>query len=199
MSKLANFMGTLSLAFKRLPQILCHPRRYFAETAPAFLDGLMVIFLLFLATLVQKLLLVKAGASLSSYLWALEEAAVNSLLVWSIFLALFSFVLAFTQKPINYVSLAGQVGAAGAPLVVTTSVSAILGLIALLVPSLAQMVFWAPLQTILAWIGLVGSWPGLFGYFLLREAYKMKQLWAILIPGAALIVMILPSVLPLFP
>ncbi|MEA5079807.1 MAG: hypothetical protein VB013_14655 [Anaerolineaceae bacterium] len=193
-----NFMAPLSLAFKRLPQLLRHPRRYFSETAPAFMDGLLVIFALFLATLVQKLLLVKTGASLSIYLWALEEAAVNSLLVWSIFMALFSFVLAFTRQPINYASLAGQVGAAGIPLVVTTLISAVLGLIALLAPSISQRVFWAPLHTLLAWVGLVLSWPGLFGYFLLREAYKMKQLWAVLIPGAALIVMLLASVLPLF-
>lgn len=193
-----NFTGPLSLAFKKLPQILRHPRRYFSESTPVFLDGLVVIFVLFLATLVQKLLLVKTGAPLSSYLWALEEAAINSLLVWSIFMALFYFVLAFTRQPINYASLAGQVGAAGAPLMMTTLISAVLGLLALLAPSISQMVFWAPLLTFLAWVGLVLSWPGLFGYFLLREAYKMKQLWAILIPGAALIVMILPAVLPLF-
>ncbi len=198
MKKLQDSLHLLGDSIKRAPSLLTHPRRYFGESAPSLLDGTLVIFLLFRFTLIQKLLWLEPGVERLTFGWAMEMAIVNSLLVWSIFMALFSFVLAFTRQTINYASLAGQVGAAGAPLAVTTVISAVLGLLALLAPSISQMVFWAPLLTLLAWVGLVLSWPGLFGYFLLREAYKMKQLWAVLIPGAALIVMILPTVLPLF-
>lgn len=194
-----NFRSDLLASLRRLPYILRHPRRYFADPSSAFLfDGVVVIFLLFLATLAQKLLVVSPGSPFSKYLWAGEEALVNSLMVWSLFLAINSLVLGLARRQVNYSVLSGQLGVVAAPLMVCTIFSAILSLIAFFVPALAQIVLWNVLQNALAWIGLVLSWLGLFGYFLLRDAYQLKQLWAILIPGAALIFVLIPTVMTLF-
>lgn len=199
MSEKTNFFNDLLASLRRLPYILRHPRRYFADPTSAFLfDGVLIVFLLFLATLAQKLLSVLPGSPLSKYLWAGEEALVNSLMVWSIFLALNSLILGLARRQVNYSVLSGQLGVVAAPLMVSTVFSAVLSLIALLVPALAQAAFWDVLQNALAWIGLLLSWLGLFGYFLLRDAYKMKQLWAIIIPGAALILLVIPALVALF-
>lgn len=194
-----KFFSDLLASLRRLPSILRHPRRYFADPTPPFLfDGVLIVFLLFLATLVQKLLLVARGSPISKYLWAGEEALVNSLMVWSIFLALNSLILGLARRQVNYSILSGQLGVVAAPLMVCTVFSAVLSFIAFWVPALAQLAVWEVLLNALAWIGLLLSWLGLFGYFLLRDAYQMKKLWAVLIPGAALIFVLVPVVMALF-
>ena len=199
MSEQNKFFPDLLASLRRLPSILRHPRRYFADpTSPFLFDGVLFVFLLFLATLVQKLLLVAPGSQISKYLWAGEEALVNSLMVWSLFLALNSLILGLARRQVNYSILSGQLGVVAAPLMVCTVFSAVLSLIAFWVPALAQLAACEALLNALAWIGLLLSWLGLFGYFLLRDAYQMKKLWGVLIPGAALIFVLVPVVMALF-
>lgn len=198
MKNLQDSLRLLGDSIKRTPSLLTHPRRYFGESAPSLLDGTLVIFLLFLFTLIQKLLWLEPGVGRMTFGWATEQAFVNSLLVWSIFFTLFYITLFLLRQSVSLAALAGQVGAAGAPLAVVTFLSDLLWLPTLWMPSLAGLPFWLPFHHVLSWLGLVLSWPGLFGYFLLREGYKTKQLWALFIPGAALIVFAIPSLIALF-
>lgn len=193
-----NIFQQLANSFRRLLVLFKQPKRYFNELTPSMLDGGLVIFALFVFSLIQKLFWYEPGVARLSMGWAIEQALVNSLLVWSIFFTLYYLALTLLRMPVNIAWLVGQVGAAGLPVVLATLLSDLLWLAALLIPQLGAWSFWLPLHNILAWMGLLFSWPGWMGYLLMREGYKTKQLWAWLVPGAALILFALPSFWQLF-
>ncbi len=197
MNKLRNFSRSTIESYKRLPGILTNPRAYFSHNSMFLLDGVWVILLLFIATLAQKLLWIEPGKERLSVGWAVEQAFVNCLLVWSIFFTLIYAALIVMKRPVNLAVLAGQVGAAGLPLVIATLFSDLLWLLVLPLPVLSGSSAWVILHQILSWLGLILSWPGLFGYFLLYHGYNSKRLWAILLPGVAMLVISISNLLVL--
>lgn len=191
-----SWFKQLIVSLKRLPQILFHPDIYFANFRLPLFDGIVVIVILFLGTLFQKLLWVESSTGGLSIGWALEQAAANSLLVWSIFFTVYYAVSTLFKKNVNPIDLVGWIGSAGLPLAVTTLISALSWLIGRFFNLSLIMPIWLNIQNILAWIGLALSWPGLFGYFLLYDGLKLKKLWAVLIPGGIFAIILLGWFLP---
>jgi hypothetical protein len=192
-----KFFPSLVASMKRLPGICVAPRNYFATVSAPLWDGGIVFVVLFLVTFAQKLLWVDPGKARLTVWWALEQSFMNSLLAWSIFFSLFFTLLTILRKPVTLVGLAGQVGAAGMPLVVATLLSDVLWLLVLAFPGFSSLPYWLTLHQILAWAGLLLSWPGLYGYYLLRDGYKIKQLWAVLLPGVASLVISIANIIVL--
>jgi hypothetical protein len=173
------------ISLKRLASLFTHPREYFAGQDISILDGFIVIILLFLATFFQKLVWVGPGSPAVSPLPALGQAAINSFMVWSLYCIFFFAVAGIFRKSTNIVKLSGMVGAAGLPLVISTLLSGLswwVVSLANLTPNIAQWLF---IQNGLSWLGLVLSWPGLLGFFLLRDGLKLPKGWSIALIVAA--------------
>jgi len=184
--------------FARLLNIFKNPREYFADPEVSILDGALVIFLLFVFTFIQKLVWVDPTNAAILPLEALRQAAVNSLLVWSLFCVVFYALDEIFHTGVKFLHLAGMVGSAGAPLVVTTLLSALMCGIAVLFNLKPVISQWTLVQEILGWLGLALSWPGLFGFFLMRDGLKLPKLWAFILTGLALAFFIAGEVIPLF-
>jgi hypothetical protein len=181
---------------KRIARSLVHPADYFKDMNVTIWDGVAVICLLFLVSFFQKLVWVETGSQGLSVSEALKQAALNSLLVWCLFCVFYFAIAGIFRRNVNLPRLSGWVGAAGLPVVLATLVSALSWLIAgafHLVPDSTWMIY----QNGLSWLGLLLSWPGLLGYSLLENSLNLRRIWAILLPLAVFLLLILGRVLPL--
>jgi len=188
-------LRTFFAAIKHLPQILIHSQVYFENSSQSLFDGIWVILFLFVSTFCQKLLWVDVSGGRISTGWALEQALVNSLLAWSLFLTLFYILLALFKKNINLSTLVGQTGVAGLPLAAATLISALSWLIGGWAGLNVTSSGWYTIQSILTFTGLALSWTGLFGYFLMNRGYHIKQLWAALISGGFFILLLIGTLI----
>lgn len=191
-----RWFGQLTSSIKRFPQILFHPATYFPSAQYPLLDSVVVISLLFLVTLFQKLLWIDPSKTNVTFGWVIEQAAVNSLFVWSVFTSIFYAILAIFKKTTALTEIFGRAGSVGLPLAISTFLSVISLLFVRIIHLPLNMPVWLTAQNILSWLGLAMSWPGLFGYFLLYHGYKLKRTWAALIPGLLFILFITGWILP---
>jgi len=178
-------------SLKRLSSIFRNPGSYFANPEASILDGVLVILALFLVTFLQKLVWVEPSMHALSTFTALEQAVVNSLLVWALYCVFFFALAGIFRKNQNPVKLCGLVGVAGLPVVITTLISGLSWLAASLfdlTPILSQWLFW---QNGLSWLGLAFAWPGVFGYFLLYDDLKFSRFWSIFFVAAAFALLII--------
>jgi hypothetical protein len=182
--------------FKRLTRLFTHPEAYFSDREVTIWDGVVVMVGLFAASFVQKLVWVEAGSQALSPLEALKQAAINSLLIWSLFCVFYFAIAGVFRRSVNLARLSGWVGAAGLPVVVTTCISAISWLIAGAFDLTPIYSAWMVLQTGLSWLGLALSWAGLFGYFLLKNSLQLRKLWSVLLPLIVFLFLVAGQVLP---
>jgi hypothetical protein len=184
-------------SLKRLRSIFRNPGSYFADPEVSMLDGAVVILALFLVTFLQKLVWADPSTQAIAPLEALKEAAINSLMVWSLFSVFFFALGRIFKKYPNLMKICGMVGAAGVPVVITTFISALSWLAGSFIdldPILPQWLF---LQNGLTWLGLALSWPGLFGYHLLYDGLKISRVWSILLTVTAFAIIVAGKLLPL--
>lgn len=178
-------------SLKRLTSLFRNPGSYFTNPEASILDGALVVLALFLVTFLQKLVWLDPSLPASSTFSALEQAIVNSLLVWALYCVFFFALAGIFRKNQNPIKLCGLVGAAGLPIVITTLISGLSWLAASffdLTPILPQWLFW---QNGLSWLGLAFAWPGLFGYFLLYDGLKFSRFWSIFFVTAAFVILII--------
>jgi hypothetical protein len=187
----------LKQSLRRLSGLVRQPAVYFADPSDTFLDGVLVVSLLFLVTFAQKILWFEPGIPQLSPWAALSQAFINSLMVWSLYCVFFFAISGAFRRGANLVTLSGQVGAAGLPLVGVVLFSFLTWLGALLWPVLTAQSWWLPMQNILNWLGLALSWPGVYGYFLLRHSLKLSRLWASVLLLLALAFLVSGEFLPL--
>jgi hypothetical protein len=183
-------------SFKRLGSIFRNPGGYFADPEVSILDGAIVILALFLVTFLQKLVWADPSAQAIAPLEALKQAAINSLMVWSLFSVFFFALGRIFRKGPNLMKICGLVGAAGIPVVMTTLLSGLSWLAASFInlrPILAQWLF---VQNGLSWLGLALSWTGLFGYYLLYDGLKVSRVWSILLTVSAFAILVVGKLLP---
>jgi hypothetical protein len=186
----------LGASLKRLPKIIFSPKTYFSMAEPVWLDGFVVIFLLFLLTWIQKLVWVETSGIPLSLGAAAKEAALNTLLAWSMFCAVFAVIVVVFKKGTTLLIFLGALGSAGLPLVVTTLVSILSWLVGASMGIAVNAAPWLLAQNILGWLGIALSWPGWMGYHLLKHKFNLSTLWSIVLPGLMLIVLILAWVIP---
>ena len=178
-------------SLKRLTSLFRNPGSYFTNPEASILDGALVILALLLVTFLQKLVWVEPSMHASSTFAALEQAVVNSLLVWALYCVFFFALAGMFRKNQNPIRLCGLVGAAGLPVVITTFISGLSWLAVSLfglTPILSQWLFW---QNGLSWLGLAFAWPGLFGYFLLYNGLKFSRFWSIFFVSAAFALLVI--------
>jgi hypothetical protein len=182
---------------KRLSGLFTHPQEYFDDRNVTIWDGVVVIFGLFATTFVQKLVWVEADSQALLPFEALKQAAINSLLVWSLFCVFYFAIAGIFRRSVNLARLSGWVGAAGMPIVVATFISAVSWIIAGVFDITPIYSAWMVLQNGLSWLGLVLSWAGLYSYFLLKNSLQLGKLWSILLPLAVFLFLVIGKVLPL--
>lgn len=174
-------MAQIKASLKRLNGLLAHPRTYFSDPEVTIWDGVIVIVGLFLVTFWQKLVWSEPGAAPMGFWKALQDAAINSLMIWCLFCAFFFALSGFLSKKMNLVRLSGLVGAAALPLVFTTLFSAVTWQAAIILGINTSLDYWSIGQLVISWFGLILSWPGLMGYCLMTYGLKYKQVVAILL------------------
>ncbi|MHC1740264.1 MAG: hypothetical protein AB9897_04050 [Anaerolineaceae bacterium] len=155
------------------------------------------MFLLIAATFLQKLLWVEPGGIAINPWIALKDATINSFMVWSLFCVFFFALAGIFKRAPNLLNLTGLVGAAGAPLVITTTLSAFSWWVASWFELRPILSTWLFVQNSLSWIGLILGWTGIFGYLLLHEGLKIPRTWAILFSVIALGFLIAGKIVPL--
>ena len=187
-------MDLLKKSWQRLKILCTKPAAYFSAPAVSLLDGALIIGLLLLATFGQKLAWQQPGIPGVGFAEALQQAAINSLLVWSLFSLFFYAIAEIFRKRINFFKLAGMAGSAGLPVVIVTLFSALTWWIGSSFNLAPIMRPWLLLQNGLSWIGLALGWPGVGGYLLMREGLKIPQIWAIVICVLTLAVFIASGV-----
>lgn len=174
-------MTQIKASLKRLNGLLAHPRTYFSNPEVTIWDGVIVIVGLFLVTFWQKLVWSEPGSAPMDFWKALGDAAINSLMIWCLFCAFFFALSGFLSKKMNLARLSGLVGSAALPLVFTTLFSALTWQVAIIFGINTNLDYWSIGQLIISWLGLVLSWPGLMGYYLMTDGLKYKQLVAALL------------------
>lgn len=190
-------MEKLRQSWQRLLKLVRQPALYFADPEGTFLDGALVVGALFLVTFIQKLLWFEPGVPHLSWRAALSQALINSLMVWSLYCVFFFAIAGMFRRRANLVTLSGEVGVAGLPLAGIVLLSVFTWLAALVWPALPAQSWWLPLQNGLNWLGLALSWPGVFGYFLLRHSLKLNRVWSSVLVLLALGFLIAGEYLPL--
>jgi hypothetical protein len=166
---------------KRLGRILGKPDQYFSQEPVLFADGLTTIILLFLVTFLQKLVWADTTTGNSSIVSALGLSALNTLMAWTGFFAIYYLFATIFKKKVLLADLLAASGSAGLPLVLTTLLSCVSWWIG---PhfGIADIIgTWTLSQTILGWIGLALSWPGLMGFFILRSKLRLPGIWPLLL------------------
>jgi hypothetical protein len=183
-------MREFRASLARLQKLFTAPAAYFTNPEVTIWDGVLVVVVLFLVTFWQKLVWVDAGSVSMGFWKAMEEAAVNSLMIWCLFCGFFFALSGFLGTRINLARLAGLVGAAGLPLVFTTLLSALCWTIARIFAINTGVDAWGLSQTIISWLGVIMSWPGVMGYYLMQNGLKIKRPVAILLIGLILVFLV---------
>ena len=183
-------MREIQASIERVKKLFNSPAAYFTNPDVTIWDGVLVIVVLFVVTFWQKLVWVDTGMASMGFWKALEEAAVNSLMIWCLFCGFFFALSGFLGTRINLARLSGLVGAAGLPLVFTTLLSALCWTIAKILAINTAVDAWTLSQAIISWLGVLMSWPGVMGYYLMQNGLKIKRLVAILLIGLMLVFLV---------
>lgn len=185
--KITNSIAQLT---KRLGRILGKPAQYFSQEPVLFADGLTTAILLFIVTFLQKLAWTETPADSVSIGSALGTSALNTLMAWTGFFAIYYLFATVFKKKVVLVDLLAAAGSAGLPLVLTTLLSCVGWWIGPNFGIADFMGTWTLCQTILGWIGLALSWPGLMGYHILRSKLRLPGVWALLLTLLMLVVFV---------
>lgn len=183
--------------FNRLWSAVCHPGQYFLDDDALIWDGVVVVFALVVVSFFQKLVWVDPYSGVSTLGKAVQNASLNNLLIWALFCVFFFALAGAFRRVVNLPRLCGQVGVAGLPLIGTTLVSALLWVTASALRLDTTSSSWWLVQSGLNWLGLALSWPGVYGYFLFRNALKLSQLWSIILIVLAFAFLVGAKILPL--
>jgi len=169
-------------SLKRIPDVILHPAKYFLDEAGLWLDGLLVTVVLVIVTALSKLswgqligLPVSVGDAFSS-------SALNSLMAWTGFFAIYYIIMLIFRKSANLVDLFGAAGSAGFPLLLITLIAALLWWLGAILSIPLSTPVWAFIQNLLSWVGVALSWPGWMAYFIFKYKLGLKMIWSILLP-----------------
>jgi hypothetical protein len=175
-------MQKIIRSLKRIPDVLLAPTRYFQMEKETWLDGILVVVLLCIATTLQKLAWNEIPGQAVTPGQAAQAAVLNTLMAWTGFFAIYYLVMVIAKKKADLLELLGAAGVAGLPVALMTLVSAFSlwlgGLFGLewVIPA------WITAQNVLAWIGLALGWPGWMAYFVFRYRLRMPGKWPIVLP-----------------
>lgn len=183
---------------KRLPGILSHPLRYFSREPLPLIDGLITVILLFVVTFLQKLVWQESPVPVGTPSAAVTTAALNTLMAWTGFFAIYYFIAILFKKKSNLPDLLAAAGCAGLPLVLTTLVSALSWWIGTAVGITGIMPAWVICQNIFGWIGLALSWPGGMGYCILRGKIGLSNRWSWILVMLMLAIFFAAWLVPIF-
>ena len=177
-----NAIRKLARSFKRLPRVIMQPGKYFSEEQEIWLDGIIVVFLLFIATLLQKLAWREIPGETPALGQAAVSAGLNTLMAWTGFFAIYYFIMVIAKKKTDLPDLLGAAGVAGLPVVILTFLSAVSWWVGALFGLDGVMQTWIVIQNIIAWVGLTLGWPGWMAYFIIRHKLGLPGRWPMILP-----------------
>ena len=177
-----NAIQKLTRSVKRLSKVILQPGKYFTEEKEIWLDGIIAVLLLFIATLLQKLSWREIPGEAPAFGQAVQSAGLNTLMAWTGFFAIYYFVMVIAKKKTDLPELLGAAGVAGLPVVILTFLSAISWWGYAQIGLDGGMQNWVVLQNIIAWIGLGLGWPGWMAYFIFRHKLSLPGRWPIILP-----------------
>ncbi len=147
----------------------------------SLLDGGFTVFLLFLLTIIQKILwrvLTKEALTFSSIAAPVFLACCIG---WGGLTSLFYGIGRLRKSEMNFYQIAGYTGVAALPLIITTLFSIILIILEFIFKSPPGSGVWLQMQNILGWIGVALGWPGYFSGLALHASTGMKKTSAMII------------------
>jgi hypothetical protein len=168
----------LTTPFKRLAGMLKHPLQYFSQDPVPFIDGALTIIMLFIVTVLQKLAWQESPIQTVTFGAAVKTAALNTLMAWTGFFAIYYFIAILFKKKSNLPDLLSAAGSASLPLVITTLISTLSWWIGTAIGIAGIIPTWVMCQNIFGWIGLALSWPGGMGYCILRGKIGLSARWS---------------------
>lgn len=178
----------IGVSIKHLPQIILQPAKFYTQNQGIWLDGILVIGLLFIVTVLQKLVWLEVPGESPSLGAAVQQSAMNTLMAWTGFFGIYYLFMLVFKKRVDLADLLGAAGTASLPLVLTTLISVISWWIGNAAGLTNIMGFWLWAQNILGWLGLVLSWPGWMGYYVLRYKLLLPGKWPIILPVILLVI-----------
>jgi hypothetical protein len=175
-------MQKLVRSLKRIPAVMLTPARYFAGEKETWLDGILVVVLLFIATTLQKLAWQQVPGQTLTLGQAAQAAALNTLMAWTGFFAIYYLVMVITKKKTDLPELLGAAGVAGLPVALLTCLSALSWWVGGFFGVGGIMPAWIVAQNVLAWIGLALGWPGWMAYYVFRYRLELPGKWPVFLP-----------------
>jgi len=177
----------MTRSIKRLPRVISQPGEYFCAEKEIWVDGIIVVILLFIATLLQKLAWREIPGEVSSFGQAFQSAGLNTLMAWTGFFAIYYFVMVIAKKKSDLPDLLGAAGVAGLPVVILTFLSVVSWWVGAQFGLDEVMKTWIAFQRIIAWVGLALGWPGWMAYFIFRHKLGLPGRWPMVLPIILLI------------
>jgi hypothetical protein len=175
-------MQKLVRSLKRIPAVILSPARYFSEEKETWLDGILAVVLLFIATTLQKLAWRQVPGQSLTFGQAAQAAALNTLMAWTGFFAIYYLVMVISKKKTDLPELLGAAGVAGLPVALLTFISALSWWVGGFFGLDAIMPAWIMAQNVLAWIGLALGWPGWMAYYVFRYRLELPGKWPVFLP-----------------
>jgi len=175
-------MQKLLRSLKRIPTVMLTPARYFSEEKETWLDGILVVVLLFIATTLQKLAWRGVPGQALTLVQAAQAAALNTLMAWTGFFAVYYLVMVAAKKKADLSELLGAAGVAGLPVALLTLISALSWWIGNYFGLDAIMPAWIAAQNVLAWIGLTLGLPGWMAFYVFRFRLGLPGKWPVFLP-----------------
>lgn len=176
--------------------ILTHPNRAMAA-APRLRDGGLVVAALILVTGAGATLKVWPVRGWTIAPYALAGAALGIVSAWLGLTLLFHLLARVLGGTGSYRALLARMGLAATPMILTSLISSAVYIISPgLWPELGGA-NWEPLHTLIGWIGMTWSWPGLLTYYALRHGEGLSAGRAGGLVAAVYLVMLVGWFLPI--
>lgn len=169
-------------SLKRFPKLILRPAKYFSDEIGLLLDGLLVTVFLAAVTALSKLSWGRLIGQPVSAGDAFSSSALNSVMAWTGFFAVYYLFMVIFRKQSNLVDLFGVSGSAGLPLLLITLFSALLWWLGAILSIPLSISTWTFIQYLLNWLGVALSWPGWMAYLIFRYKLGLKKMWTILLP-----------------
>jgi hypothetical protein len=178
----------IGVSIKRLPQIILQPAKFYSQNQGIWLDGILVVILLFIATVLQKLAWLEIPGEPLSQGAAAQLSAMNTIMAWTGFFGIYYLFMLVFKRRVDPADLLGAAGTAALPLVLTTLISVVSWWVGNAVGISSIMNFWLLAQNVLGWLGLALSWPGWMGYYVLRYKLLLPGKWPVILPIILLVI-----------